>query len=152
MSVGGVSVNSLCQQGGLFALSVNKHSGYFNSSLSFYMKYTLEVHRSRQYTLKYTLNVHHCTVLYWIIWVNVEQKYTLSMQMCQIIFCGNQHWLCHTCSFQYSSPKNETWGKGFHPQPCNPEQIWIHLSLHHLLTSGLSAVNGCRQNESPNSW
>ncbi len=26
--VGGVSVNSLCQQGGLFALSVNRHSKY----------------------------------------------------------------------------------------------------------------------------
>ncbi len=26
MLVGGVSVNSLCQQGGLFALSVNRHS------------------------------------------------------------------------------------------------------------------------------
>ncbi len=24
--------------------------------------------------------------------------------------------------------------------------------MHHLLTSGCSAVNGCRQNESPNSW
>ncbi len=53
MSVGGASVNSLCQQGGLFALSVNRHSDYFNSSLSFYMNYTLEVHRSRQYILKY---------------------------------------------------------------------------------------------------
>ncbi len=51
MSVGGASVNSLCQQGGLFALSVNRHS--HNSSLSFYMNYTLEVHRSRQYILKY---------------------------------------------------------------------------------------------------
>ncbi len=28
--VGGVSVNSLCQQGGLFALRVNRHSVYFN--------------------------------------------------------------------------------------------------------------------------
>ncbi len=27
---GGVSVNSLCQQGGLFALSVNRHSIIFN--------------------------------------------------------------------------------------------------------------------------
>ncbi len=32
------------------------------------------------------------------------------------------------------------------------EQIWRNLALHHLLTNGSSAVNGCRQNESPNSW
>ncbi len=34
------------------------------------------------------------------------------------------------------------------------EEIWRNLALHHLLTSGYSEseVNGCRQNESPNSW
>ncbi len=32
------------------------------------------------------------------------------------------------------------------------KQIKRNLALHHLLTSGSSAVNGCRQNESPNSW
>ncbi len=32
------------------------------------------------------------------------------------------------------------------------EQIWINVALHHLLTNGSSAVDGCRQNESPNSW
>ncbi len=32
------------------------------------------------------------------------------------------------------------------------EQIWRNVALHHLLTSGSSAVNGCRRNESPNSW
>ncbi len=26
------------------------------------------------------------------------------------------------------------------------------FALHHLLTDGSSAVNGCRQNKSPNSW
>ncbi len=31
------------------------------------------------------------------------------------------------------------------------EQIWRNLAFHHLLTNGSSAVNGCRQNESPNS-
>uniref|UniRef100_A0A9J7Z0Q3 Dpy-30 histone methyltransferase complex regulatory subunit n=1 Tax=Cyprinus carpio carpio TaxID=630221 RepID=A0A9J7Z0Q3_CYPCA len=31
------------------------------------------------------------------------------------------------------------------------KQIWRILALHHLLTSGSSAVNGCRQNGSPNS-
>ncbi len=32
------------------------------------------------------------------------------------------------------------------------EQIWRNVALHHLLTNGSSAVNGCRQNETPNSW
>ncbi len=32
------------------------------------------------------------------------------------------------------------------------EQIWRNLALHHLLTNGSIAVNGCRQNESPNIW
>ncbi len=30
------------------------------------------------------------------------------------------------------------------------EQIWRHLELHHFLSNGSSAANGCRQ--SPNSW
>ncbi len=29
------------------------------------------------------------------------------------------------------------------------EQIWKNVALHHLLTNGSSAVNGCRQNEIP---
>ncbi len=28
------------------------------------------------------------------------------------------------------------------------EQIWRNVALHHLLTNGSSALNGCRQNES----
>ncbi len=32
------------------------------------------------------------------------------------------------------------------------EQICRNVALHHLLTNRSSAVNGCRQNESPNSW
>jgi len=31
---------------------------------------------------------------------------------------------------------------------CSSEKIWKKFTLHHLLTSGSSAVNGCRQNES----
>ncbi len=31
------------------------------------------------------------------------------------------------------------------------EQNWKNVALHHLLTNGPSAVNGCRQNESPKS-
>ncbi len=31
-------------------------------------------------------------------------------------------------------------------------QIWRNLAFYHLLSNGSSAVNGCRPNESPNSW
>ncbi len=31
-------------------------------------------------------------------------------------------------------------------------QIWRNVAFHHLLSNRSSAVNGCRQNESPNSW
>ncbi len=34
----------------------------------------------------------------------------------------------------------------------SPDQNWINAALYNLLTNGSSAVNGCRQNESPNSW
>ncbi len=44
----------------------------------------------------------------------------------------------------------------YHPQAMqdvddfvsSSEQIWRNVALHHLLTIGSSAVNGCRQNES----
>ncbi len=47
-----------------------------------------------------------------------------------------------------------------HPQPIQDvdefvsslDQIWRNVALHHLLTDASSAVNGCRQNESQNSW
>ncbi len=32
---------------------------------------------------------------------------------------------------------------------CSCKQIWRNLAFHHLLNNGTSAVNGCRQNESP---
>ncbi len=32
------------------------------------------------------------------------------------------------------------------------ERIWRDIALHHLLINVSSAVNGCRQNESPNDW
>ncbi len=32
------------------------------------------------------------------------------------------------------------------------EEIWRNVAVHHLLTNGSYEVNGCRQNESPNSW
>ncbi len=31
------------------------------------------------------------------------------------------------------------------------EEIWRNVTLHYLLTKGSSAVNGCRESESPNS-
>ncbi len=42
-----------------------------------------------------------------------------------------------------------------HPRPqaiqrlvfCSSEQFWRNVALHHLLTFGSSAVNGCRQND-----
>ncbi len=57
------------------------------------------------------------------------------------------------------SKLNICW-KSTHPQAIQDvdefvsswEQSWRNLALHHLLTSGCSAVNGCRQHESPNSW
>ncbi len=50
--------------------------------------------------------------------------------------------------------------KSTHPQAIqvveefvsSSRQIWKNLALHHLLTNGSSAANGCRQNESQNSW
>ncbi len=59
-----------------------------------------------------------------------------------------------------SSPKNEYLLNSTHFQAIqdvdefvsSSEQIWRNLALHHLLTNGSSAVNGCRQNESPNNW
>ncbi len=34
---------------------------------------------------------------------------------------------------------------------CIDQTAWINVSLHQCLSNGCSAVNGCRQNESPNS-
>ncbi len=62
--------------------------------------------------------------------------------------------------YKNSSPKNENMIKMYSPSAIQDvdefvsslEQIWRNLAFHHLLTNGSSAVNGCRQNESPNSW
>ncbi len=32
------------------------------------------------------------------------------------------------------------------------EEIWRNVALHLMFINTSSAVNGCRQNESPNSW
>ncbi len=59
-----------------------------------------------------------------------------------------------------SSPKNENMPKMSSPSGL-PRCRWIcffirtdleTLALHHLLTNGTSAVNGCRQNESRKQW
>uniref|UniRef100_A0A8C2G1W1 SH3-domain GRB2-like 1a n=1 Tax=Cyprinus carpio TaxID=7962 RepID=A0A8C2G1W1_CYPCA len=57
-----------------------------------------------------------------------------------------------------SSPKNTNFLKVYslsgHPKcrfVSSSEQIWKNFALHNLLPNGSSAVNGCRQNESPNS-
>ncbi len=50
--------------------------------------------------------------------------------------------------------------KCIHPQAIQDGDEFVYssetdldnLALHHLFTNGSSAVNGCRQNESPNSW
>ncbi len=49
-------------------------------------------------------------------------------------------------------PKVQTCWKCTHPQAIHDVFEFFSSSLHHLLTNGSSAVNGCRQNESPNSW
>ncbi len=53
-------------------------------------------------------------------------------------------------------PKNDIlltmYSPSGHEFVSSSEQIWRNFALHHLLTNGSSAVNGCRQNESPNSW
>ncbi len=51
------------------------------------------------------------------------------------------------------------WSKSLLRKTCHCIGLWLSKSLksfnvafHHLLSNGCSAVNGCRQNESPNSW
>ncbi len=42
-------------------------------------------------------------------------------------------------------------GNTFQSAGAATEKARSPLTLHHLLSNGCSAVNGCRQNESPNS-
>ncbi len=57
--------------------------------------------------------------------------------LCEIVHPKNKHFLK-----MYSPPQVVT----------SSEQILRNLELHHLLINGSYAVNGCRQNESSNSW
>ncbi len=55
-------------------------------------------------------------------------------------------------------PKRNICGKFTFPQAIldeyvsSHEQIWRNWTWHHFLSNGYTAVNGCRQNESSNSW
>ncbi len=50
-------------------------------------------------------------------------------------------------------PKIEYFWNFTHPEAIQDvNEIWRNLALNRLLTNGFSAVNGCHQNESPNSW
>ncbi len=63
----------------------------------------------------------------------------------------------HILALSLVHPKMKKLPKMYSPSGC-PRcrefvlEIWRNLALHHLLTNGCSAVNGCRQNERPNSW
>ncbi len=47
-----------------------------------------------------------------------------------------------------SSSKNENFLEMYLDEAfSSSQQIWRNLALHHLLSNGSSAVNGCRQNE-----
>ncbi len=62
--------------------------------------------------------------------------------------------LIQTPSLCLPEEQQTTWLKAtVHPEmkTCS-EQIWRNVSLNLLLINGCSAVNGCHQNESPNSW
>ncbi len=62
------------------------------------------------------------------------------MQVFQMM-CGLWYFFTHPQATQNVDEFVSSW-----------EQIWINFALHHLLTNASSAVNGCRQNKSPNSW
>ncbi len=54
----------------------------------------------------------------------------------------------YTNGWKNTSPKNENIDELVYYS----EKMWRNVALHDFLSSGCSAVNGCRQNESPNSW
>ncbi len=63
--------------------------------------------------------------------------------------CGTFKRIVHPKMKMYTHPQAKQDVDEF---DCSSEQIWRNLALHHLLINGSSAVNGCRHNESPNSW
>ncbi len=73
--------------------------------------------------------------------------------------CEKYPWavsLIFSCPWRNSSPKNENLPKLYSPSG-HPRCRWVCFfykfgEIQHLLSNGSSAVNGCHQNESPNSW
>ncbi len=73
-------------------------------------------------------------------WLQVQFITTLSLWCDLFMMCYyNILW------YYFTHPQAIRWVSSW-------EQIWRNVALLHLLRNGLSAVNGCRQNESPNSW
>ncbi len=84
----------------------------------------------------------------------LKGRYSFSRQFYSKQFI-NTHLKSLFCSQSMSSHQNEDCWTLTHSQTIqhedfvsSSEQIWRNLALHHLLTNGPSAVNGCRQNES----
>ncbi len=77
----------------------------------------------------------------------------------KLYFMSIFHSLTEPRSKQAFLKENKICWKMSHPQAIQDidefvsswEQFWRNVASHHLLTNGCSAVNGCRQNESPNS-
>ncbi len=66
-----------------------------------------------------------------------------------------QNWNQTTTGGTDVYPKIKMCWKRTHPQVIQDVDEFVSLenvALHHVLSNGSSAVNGCRQNESPNSW
>ncbi len=79
-----------------------------------------------------------------------KRHFTFLRWFKEIVFIVNSHSLK-----EYSTQK---WKFAEFTQPQTIQNVFEFVSeqilekCHHLLTNGSSAVNGCRQNESPNSW
>ncbi len=69
----------------------------------------------------------------------------------------NHKWLCAETSIASAHTEHTPNFKG-NSQAIQDVDFFIiiiiirFVAFHHLLTNGCSAMNGCRQNESPNSW
>ncbi len=86
------------------------------------------------------------------------------LNACMHMHCMQYIPQCIAFNLRMVHPHQKNWGeiswKCTHPQSIQAvdefvswlEQIWGNVAFHHLLSNGSSAVNGCRQNKSPNSW
>ncbi len=83
---------------------------------------------------------------------NKQVYYLIHLVQCLLVLCSVPKGIVH--------PKMKICWNFTYPQAVqdvdefvsSTEQIWRSVASHHLLTNGSSAVNGCRQNERPNSW